>query len=68
MPDRANTAELVDISTISVDKDLPQRERYAEYNRQIKDNEHYKCAGFNITAIHPKNGVPLEDCLRELAT
>ena len=56
--------DLVDIRTVAIDKSLPEKERYAEYNRQIKDNEHYKCGVFTITAVHPKNGVRMEDCLR----
>jgi hypothetical protein len=59
-----NPAALVDISSVAVDKDLPQDERYAEYRRQVKDTEHYKSKQFSITAVHPKNGVRLEDCLR----
>jgi len=59
-----NTNGLVDISTVSVDKNLPQKERYAEYNRQIKNSEHYISGIFAITAVHPKNGVKVEDCLR----
>lgn len=59
-----NPAALVEIGSVAVDKDLPQKERYAEYKRQVKDTEHYKSKQFSITAIHPNNGVRLEDCLR----
>jgi len=59
-----NGAGLVDIATVSVDKNLPQRERCAEYKRQIQNPNRYICGKFTVTAIHPDNGVTLEDCLR----
>ena len=63
-----NAAELVDIGAVSVDKDLPQRERYTEFRRQIRDIHHFKCKTdnetFTVTAVYAKNGTHIEDCLR----
>ena len=55
---------LVDISTVKVDKSLPQSERCKEFNRQIKDNTLYECEGFIIRAKYATNGDKIEDCLR----
>ena len=59
-----DNAKLVDISTVSVDKNLPERERCLEYIRQIKNPLRYISGKFTITAVHPDNGKTLEDCLR----
>lgn len=64
MCENKNTADLVDIGTVKVDKNLPQSERYAEYKKQIKDPCHYISEQFTIKAIHPNNGKFVEDCLR----
>jgi hypothetical protein len=64
MRENINSAALVEITSISVDKSLPQNERQAEFRRQIKDPLHYKCGGFTIKAVHPNNGMTIEDCLR----
>jgi hypothetical protein len=66
MSDNMNAAELVDISTVAVDRNLPQKERIAEYKRQIKDPCRYKSGVFSITCVYPDNGICLEDCLREM--
>ena len=55
---------LVEITAVSVDKNLPEKERYAEYKRQIKNPLRYKSGKFNITAFHPDNGKSINDCLR----
>jgi len=57
-------AGLVDISIISVDKDLPQKERCAEFKRQIKDIHNYKSGALSVRAVYANNGTTLEDCLR----
>ena len=68
MPNKTNTAALVDITTVSVDKNLPQNERRAEFKRQIGDTRNYKCKGqnetFTIKAFYAGDGTKLEDCLR----
>ena len=56
--------KLVDITTVSVNKDLPQSERCAEYKRQLKTPSRYICGGFTVKAVHLNNGNSLEDCLR----
>ena len=58
-----NNAELVDITTVSVEKNLPQLVRCSDFKKQIKDTGHYKCEGFTIHAVYSKNGQKIEDCL-----
>lgn len=64
----ANAKELVDIRTVSVDKNLSKNERIAEFIRQIKDPYHFRCGEFTITAKFAKDGPTLEDCLERLMT
>jgi hypothetical protein len=66
MLENINTADLVDIREVEVDKTLPKRERIAEYVRQIKDPYHFKCGKFTVTAKYAENGATLEDCLQRL--
>lgn len=61
-----NPDELVDIRTVSVDKNLPKQERIAEYVRQIKNPYLYKCGEFTIIEKHTEGGPSFEDCLRRL--
>jgi hypothetical protein len=61
-----NTADLVDIRAVSVDKSLPQRERCVEFKRQIKDMENYKHKGLSVKAVYANDGTSLEDCLRAM--
>ena len=63
-----DSAELVDIRDVSVDKDLTKHERIAEFVRQIKNPYHFKCGKFTVTAKYAENGVTLEDCLQLLMT
>jgi hypothetical protein len=60
--------KLVDISTVEVDKSLPQPQRIVEYVRQIKDPYHFKSGEMNVKAIYPNNGKSMEDCLRSAMT
>jgi len=62
----ATSADLVDIRIVSVDKDLPQHERVAEFIKQIKNPYHFRCGKFIIRARFTKGGPSLEDCLRRL--
>ena len=64
MPKNIEPAKLVDIATVSVDKNLPQSERSKEFKRQIIDIALYECEGFVINAKYATNGVHIEDCLR----
>ena len=57
---------LVDISTIQVDSSLPREFRIAEFIRQIKNPYHFKCGKFTIRTKYAKNGLTLEDCLRQM--
>ena len=66
MIEKTNTAELVDIRTVHVDKDLPKQERIAEYIRQIKDPYHFKCGKFTVKVRFADSGPTLEDCLQRL--
>jgi len=66
MRDNINNAALVDIRDVSVNKNLPKRERIAEYLRQIKDPYHFKCGKFTVTARFADSGPTLEDCLQRL--
>ena len=61
-----NENELVDIRDVQVDRNMSRNERISEFNRQIKDPEHYKCNKIKITAKFPKNGVPFEKCLQSI--
>ena len=58
--------ELADIREVKVDANMPKPEKIAEYNRQIKDPEHYRCNIFKVTAIHPKSAPPIEERLKAL--
>ena len=64
MRENIYSAGLVDISTVSVDKNLPKRERIAEYIRQIKNPYQFKCGKFTVTARFAKNGPTIEECLQ----
>ena len=64
MASSARTDDLVDIRYITVNKDLPKRERIAEFIRQIKDPYHFRCGNFTVTARFNEDGPTLEDCLQ----
>ena len=64
MLENIDNTGLVDITTVSVDKNLPEKERYAEYNRQIQNPLLYICGKYTVKAVHPNNGKSIEDCLR----
>jgi hypothetical protein len=58
--------ELVDISTISINKNLPKEERIAEFIKQIKNPYRFKSGKFNVTIQFSNDGITLEDCLNRL--
>lgn len=64
MRDNISDAGLVDIATVSVDKDLPKRERIAEYLRQIKNPYQFKCGDFTVIARFSESGPTIEECLQ----
>ena len=57
---------LVDIRTISVDRDLPREARILEFIRQIKNPYKFKCGSFTVTAKYAETGLTLEDCLMQM--
>jgi len=61
-----NSNVLVDISTVSVDRNLPKEARILEYVKQIKNPYKYKCGKFTIIERHTVGGPTFEDCLRRL--
>ena len=64
MRENIKPAGLVEISTVSVDKNLPQNQRCAEFKRQIKDMHNYQSGTLTVKAVYSNNGATLEDCLR----
>ena len=58
--------ELVDINDVTVDKELPKKERISEFIRQIKNPYCFKCGKFVVKARFSDNGVSLEDCLQSI--
>jgi hypothetical protein len=63
-----NPTDLVDISEVKVDKNLPKQARITDYVRQLKDPYHYKYKHLTVTAKYTEDGPPLEDCLIRLMT
>ena len=61
-----NIAEMVDISEVFVDLNLPKEQRIEDFVRQVKDPYHYACEGSSVTAQFSKTGPTLEDCLNRL--
>ena len=57
---------LMELSTVSVDTDLPKEQRIIEYVRQVKDPYHFIAGGIKVTAEFDPNGPPFEECLRGL--
>lgn len=66
MHENINTAGLVDIRTVSVDKTLPKQKRIAEFIRQIKNPHQFKCGDFTITTRFSVSGPTLEECLERI--
>lgn len=57
---------LADIREVSVDPNLPKEERIAEFLRQIQNPYCFRCGKFTVRAQFAKNGVTLEDCLKQI--
>lgn len=57
---------LVDIKDVRIDKNLPREQRIAEYVRQIKDPNNFRCGDFTVHIAFADNGVTLEDCLQRI--
>jgi hypothetical protein len=60
----SKTNGLIEITSVSIDRSLPQEERCAEFKRQIKDMHNYTSTGIKINAVYANNGKSIEDCLR----
>ena len=58
--------DLVDIRDVHVDRDLPKKERIAEFIRQIRDPYHFRCGKFTVTARFAEGGPTLEECLQRI--
>ena len=57
---------LVDIRTVSVNRELPREARIMEFIRQIKNPYKFKCGKFTVTAKYADTGLTLEDCLMQM--
>ena len=66
MQSSVNTDNLIDIRDVNVDKDLPKRERIAEFVRQIRNPYRFRCGNFTVTARFSEDGPTLEDCLQRI--
>lgn len=56
---------LVDIRSVSVNKELPREERIAEFVRQIKNPCHFRCGKFIVRATYCTDGATLEESLKK---
>ena len=57
---------LADIRDVTVDPNLPNEERIAEFLRQIKNPYCFRCGKFTVRAQFAQNGLTLEDCLKQI--
>ena len=61
---KTETKELVDIRTISVDKNLSKEERIVAFVKQIQNPYRFRCGDFVVNASFAGNGTTLENCLQ----
>lgn len=61
---KTETKELVDIRTISIDKNLSKEERIAAFVKQIQNPYRFRCGDFVVNASFARNGTTLENCLQ----
>lgn len=61
-----NNMELVDIRSVSIDKNLAKHERIAEYIRQIRNPYRFKCGDFIISVKYSESGPSLDKCVQHL--
>jgi hypothetical protein len=66
MQNSVSDESLVDIRDVSVKRDLPQRERIADYVRQIKNPYRFRCGGFIVNVRFAEGGPALDDCLQRI--
>ncbi len=62
----ATTAELVDIRSVSVNRNLPKEERISDFVKQIKNPYLFKCGKYTVKASFSENGQTLEECIKGL--
>lgn len=60
------TEELVDIRSVSINRDLPKDERIADFVSQIKNPYLFKCGKYTVRASFSENGQTLEECIKGL--
>ena len=65
MPENNHT-NLVELGTVSVDRELPREERIKSYIRQIKNPYLYKCGRFTIIERYTPDGPPFIDCIKRV--
>lgn len=58
--------ELIDIRSVTVNKDLSKDERIKEYMRQIKNPYRFRCGDYVINASFSSDGVTIEERLQAL--
>ena len=58
--------DLVDIRTVVVNNELPKEERIADFVRQIKNPDLFKCGKYTVRAVFSESGQTLEDCVKSL--
>ena len=56
--------ELVDIRSVTVNRDLPKGERIDEFIRQIKNPYLFRCGKYIVRASFSENGQTLEECIK----
>lgn len=54
---------LVDISTVKVDKSLPRHLRHVEFVRQVKNPYNFSCHGREVTVGFSGANLSLEECI-----
>jgi hypothetical protein len=62
------SSDLIDIRSITIDKNLSKQERIAEYIRQVKNPYRFKCGDFVISVRYSDHGPTLDECLQRLLT
>lgn len=63
MPPKNDSAEPVDIRSVRVDTSLPQKERIADYVRQVGTPYHYIDGGIGVTISFADTDTTLEELL-----
>lgn len=56
---------LIDISTIVINKSLDSKDRIDQFKLQIKDPYHFLCNGVEVKLSFSNNNLNIEECLKE---